>query len=337
MKRWIKYSSLAIAALLVLLLIAGSAYERIGRHQAASKFPPPGKMVDIGGRKIQLDCRGSGSPTVVFEAGLDIGGSLSWSAVHDPVAQHTRACAYSRAGMMWSDPANGLMNAKRVAEDLHAALEKAGEHAPFVLVGHSLGGPYIMTYTKYFDTDVKGLVFVDASHPDQTQRLRTVMPEAENGLFKVAASLGWSGALRVAAPILLQQSPNQSAAEVAAIRSYASTSLPTLLEENEALEASLSEAGTFRDLGRRPLYVLTAMEPFSEASLASMKITSEQGNRVQAIWRELQEDEATWSSDSTHQVLVNSGHNIQFEKPEEVVAAVRSVVDKVRGSESVKP
>jgi len=111
-------------------------------------FPLQGKLVDIGGRRIQLDCRGTGSPIVIFESGLDINGSLSWSAVHDEIAKTTRACAYSRAGIMWSDPKDGPQNAKTIAEDLHAALAAAGEKPPFVLVGHSLGGPYIMTYTN---------------------------------------------------------------------------------------------------------------------------------------------------------------------------------------------
>ena len=64
-----------------------------------------GRLIDIGGgRHMQIDCRGSGTPTVVFEAGLDTMGSLSWSAVQDPVAATTRACAYSRSGIMWSEP-----------------------------------------------------------------------------------------------------------------------------------------------------------------------------------------------------------------------------------------
>jgi pimeloyl-ACP methyl ester carboxylesterase len=99
----------------------------------------------------------------VFESGLDIYGSLSWVKVHESVAQFTRACTYSRAGIIWSDDKDGFHDGLGVARDLHATLAAAGERGPFVLVGHSLGGPYITIYTKLFGDEVVGLVYVDAS------------------------------------------------------------------------------------------------------------------------------------------------------------------------------
>jgi uncharacterized protein (DUF1684 family) len=76
---------------------------------------------------------------------------------------------------------------------------------------------------------------------------------------------------------------------------------------------------------------LTAMATFSEAALQSMKITRAQGEQVRTIWKLLQEDEATWSSNSQHQ-FVDSDHAIQFERPDVVIKAVLSVVDTVRTS-----
>src|SRR3989338_7530568 len=109
---------MGILSPILLATAIGVAYDVSGKAQAARDFPPPGKLVDIGGRRMQLDCRGAGSPTVGFESGLDMGGSLSWSAVHGEVAKTTRACAYSRAGMMWSDPHDAPQNGKSVAQDL---------------------------------------------------------------------------------------------------------------------------------------------------------------------------------------------------------------------------
>jgi len=202
MKRWIGRIALGLALLLVLIVLVGAGYEAAGRRRAAREFPPPGKLVDIGGRRIQLDCRGAGSPTVVFESGLDINGSLSWSAVHDSIAKTTRACAYSRAGIMWSDPSEGPQTAKTIAEDLHATLRAAREQPPFVMVGHSVGGPYIMTYTKYFGSEVAGLVFVDATHPDQVARFKEVTPVTLHESmrpYRVAAAFSRTGFVRAMA------------------------------------------------------------------------------------------------------------------------------------------
>ncbi|MEM5421783.1 MULTISPECIES: alpha/beta fold hydrolase [Paraburkholderia] len=141
---------LILLSVLAALVVAGTGYEALQRYLAAKNHQPPGEMVNIGDRRIQLNCTGNGSPTVVFESGLGISGSLDWSAVQPSVSKVTRACSYSRAGIMWSDRSSEAQDAKSVAEDLHRALQVAGERAPFVLVGQSLGSAYIMTYTRSY-------------------------------------------------------------------------------------------------------------------------------------------------------------------------------------------
>src|SRR5690349_9601276 len=134
----LKKTAIVIGVLIGIAILSGAAFERMSRERALQMYPAPGQLVDIGGRRIQIDCRGAGSPTVVFEAGLDVNGSTAWTTVHDSIAKTTRACAYSRAGIMWSDPADRPFNSDRAAEDLHSALVKSGEHGPWVMVGHSL-------------------------------------------------------------------------------------------------------------------------------------------------------------------------------------------------------
>src|SRR5262245_18203316 len=74
--------------------------------QAAREHPDQAKLVNVGhGRRIQIDCRGEEGPTVVFQSGGDVLGSAGWGPVLEKVSAHARACAYSRAGIMWSDPA----------------------------------------------------------------------------------------------------------------------------------------------------------------------------------------------------------------------------------------
>jgi pimeloyl-ACP methyl ester carboxylesterase len=330
-----------LAVLAGVVGVVGAVYEQVGRYSAVHDYPPPGRMVDIGGRRIQLDCRGNGSPTVVFEAGQSVAGSLDWSAVQPEVAAHTRACAYSRAGLMWSDPANEPSNeassARQVAQDLHAALTRAGERSPFVMVGQSIGGPYVVSFTRYFGAQVAGLVLVDPSHPDQAARVAGYMVETRSLLSRVVMSLGWSGLLRVAAPRLLPRAPHQTEQEIDAIRAFAPQSFRTQLAEGDATERTLAEAGAFRDLGDRPLVVLTAMAPYTESELRGMKITPAQGKEVQALWKQMHDDITAWSTRGTHRLLPNAGHDIQFDEPDAVVDAVLAVVRQVRQVRAAGP
>lgn len=263
--------------------------------------------------------------------------------VHDQIAKTTRACAYSRAGIMWSDPGGGVRNGKSIAEDLHLTLLNAGEKAPYVLVGHSMGGPYIMIYTKYFSSEVAGLVFVDASHPDEIERLKAIMslkqPEWLRLIAKAGAALAWTGITRAIAVPLLEKSARsywrlrQWPAFVSdAVMAYSPTSLGSMLNEADAFDQSLVEAGTTRELNDRPVSVVTGMEPLSADVLAHFNLTPAQGRQYQEIWKNMQDEEASWSNQSQHQLVFDAGHYIQFDRPDVVISAVLSVVNKLRAA-----
>jgi pimeloyl-ACP methyl ester carboxylesterase len=334
MKRWIKRIALAIGGLIVAAVLAGAGYEQIMRWRAARDYPAQGRLIDIGGRRMQIDCRGSGAPTVIFEAGLDTMGSLSWSAVHDAIAATTRACAYSRAGVMWSEPRAGKFEPDDVARDLHALLLAAGERAPFVMVGHSLGGPYIMNFTRLYPQEVAGLVFVDASHPDQVGRMSQAAGkkmEAGMALFKTANALSWTGIPRLVAAHT--DSPGIPTPAKLAEDAYFSGSLSSALAELLSLDATLAAAGQLRQLADRPLVVLTATKPYPAAVLKGMQMTTEQGRQIQAAWRDMHNDEASWSHRSRHELVPDATHYIQFDRPDVVIAAVRETVSAVRSGE----
>jgi pimeloyl-ACP methyl ester carboxylesterase len=336
--KWLRRIGLGLLALIALIVVTGAGYEALERRRAKRDFPPPGRLVDVGGRRMHLDCRGSGTPVVVLEAGLDINGSLAWATVHDSIAKTTRTCAYSRAGIMWSDPSEGPQNAATVAADLHETLTRAGEHPPLVMVGHSLGGPYVMAYTRRFGGDVAGLVFVDASHPDQMERFEAVLPEMPDdgmAMYRTAATLSWTGIVRVIARSV--NVPNQPPDAVRAMAAYAPTSLPAMLEEQEGIDSTFADAGALRQLGDRPLVVLTAMAPLPDAALTQMKMTREKANEFQQLWKTLHDEEATWSTRSRHELVADATHYIQFDRPDVVIGAVRAVVDSVRARPTAAP
>jgi pimeloyl-ACP methyl ester carboxylesterase len=318
-RRTLRGAGIVIASFILLFTIAGATYEFYERARTREAYPPVGRMIDIGGRSLQLDCRGAGTPIVVFESGRDLNGSLSWYRVQDEVASFSRACSYSRAGILWSDPTAGPHTGEAEAVDLHLALEKAGERPPYVLVGHSAGGINVLIYTRKFGTEVAGLVLVDASHPEQWVRLKNELgmdPPSPSPFLRVVKSLAWTGLVRLTSP-----KPDPAAPKaMRTIAAYTPTSLAGALDEMASDAETFKAAdGAKAIVGTRPLYVLTAGMPPPDVPAD-----------FEAVWQKLQNEEVTWSPNSEHQVLADSHHYIQLEQPERVVGAVRWTVDRLR-------
>jgi pimeloyl-ACP methyl ester carboxylesterase len=153
-----------LLALIIDVARAGGPASWLARHGLPAPYRAAGERVDIGPRSLYLDCRGSGLPTVVLEAGSG-SDSGTWTAIHDELATTTRTCAYDRTGRGRSDPrpAHTLADA---AADLRALLDAAGEPGPYIVVGHSLGGAYGRVFAGADRAEMAGLVLVDAFNPD---------------------------------------------------------------------------------------------------------------------------------------------------------------------------
>ncbi|HXW91915.1 MAG TPA: alpha/beta hydrolase [Terriglobales bacterium] len=126
---------------------------------------PPGKLVDIGGYRLHLNCTGKGSSTVLLEYGAS-GNSMVWSLVQHEVAQFARVCSYDRAYEGWSDAGPGPMSMHQQVYELHTLLRAAHVDPPYILVGWSLGGMIDRLYTDQYPQEVSGMVLVDATHED---------------------------------------------------------------------------------------------------------------------------------------------------------------------------
>jgi pimeloyl-ACP methyl ester carboxylesterase len=206
-RRLLRPATIVLAVLAGLAIGFGADVARSGgfgawlaRHGLPPPYLPQGQRYDIGERSLYLDCRGSGSPTVVLEAGSG-SDSATWSAVHDAIASTTRTCAYDRAGRGRSDDREPHTLADAVA-DLRALLDVAGEQGPFVIAGHSLGGSYARVFASTYPDDVVGALFVDSFEPDiQDDRIHPLLgqlqPEYEAQLDGLRAhvsrvdSLNW--------------------------------------------------------------------------------------------------------------------------------------------------
>src|SRR6266571_5585633 len=165
---------LVLVILLVLLAAGGLLYQGIASAVDASRYPAPGKLIDVGGYRLHINCTGAGRTTVILDAGLG-GSSLDWSRVQPGVATFTRVCSYDRAGYGWSDSGPTPRTSERIVRELHTLLVKAGVPGPYVLVGHSFGGLNMRLYAYTYPQDVAGLVLVDSSHENDPTALKAIM------------------------------------------------------------------------------------------------------------------------------------------------------------------
>jgi pimeloyl-ACP methyl ester carboxylesterase len=165
----------------------GAKRSRVLAHGAATgDFA--GRVTISGRRRLYIECRGRGSPTVILEAGA--GNSARVWHAHAPgrpasfpaVARFTRVCAYNRPGTLWdgtdaqpkavsrSDPVAMPRTARDIVLDLHALLRAtrtlrgADIRGPYLLAGHSFGGMLIRLYATTYPSEVAGLISIDAQN-----------------------------------------------------------------------------------------------------------------------------------------------------------------------------
>src|SRR5271169_1299124 len=160
----------------LILAFAGMIYENISEARDRRFNPMPGRLFDVGGYKMHINCTGQGSPAVILDSGLG-DTYVSWRKVQPQIAEFTRVCSYDRAGLGYSDSSSQPRTSKVMAEELHALLRAAQVAPPYVLVGHSMGGYNVRLYASLYPSEVTGMVLVDASHPDQENRFP---PELKN-------------------------------------------------------------------------------------------------------------------------------------------------------------
>ncbi len=128
------------------------------------RFPPPGRLVDIGGRSLHLYQTGQGKQVVVLEAGI-AATSLSWRIVQTRIDKFATVVSYDRAGLGWSSAPPGPLTLNLFVDDLHALLTAASLPPPYILAGHSFGGLIVRGFARQYSTNTAGLVLVDAVRP----------------------------------------------------------------------------------------------------------------------------------------------------------------------------
>jgi pimeloyl-ACP methyl ester carboxylesterase len=318
--RKLRKIAFVIAAFALVFMVVGSSYQFIKARSDARRFPQEGKSVDVGGYKLNINCIGQGSPTVVLEAGLTVP-AISWRAVQHGIARFTRACSYDRAGYDWSDPGPMPRTSSQSTKELHILLHNAGEKPPYVLVGHSFGGTNARIYDSLYPREVAAMVLVDPGHED-LKFPATFQNSIDDELKehqqdqKWVKLLYWFGVSRFLAGAKIDNptfSYDKQEWWYLAIQPkfvYAATS------EWENLEEGKQELRAASQLGDKPLVVLIA---------GKNPLTSQEGIELHNSWVDLEKSLVHLSTRGKWVMVPDTGHMIPAERPEAIVSAVQEV------------
>jgi pimeloyl-ACP methyl ester carboxylesterase len=325
MKKWLKRISLGIVSLVVAWLIIGFTYEHVSRVVANRKYSPEGEFVDVNGHQLHFLKQGSGSPTVIFESGLDMNGHLSWYKVEAEVSRYATTVSYDRAGVLWSERGNRPKTAKAISDDLAALLKSEGFPKPYIVVGHSLAGLTLRPFITKNAKDIGAIVFVDTSNPAQLDRMTE--PNKKPAIWKM--KLKWNidsslGGHRVMYPRLF---PNTNAED--RINTVGQAIAPNhasgILDEMVNLEALTKETRQITSFGNIPLVVITGDSPTRYNSLPEELREVEHKN-----WMELQADQLNLSTDSRQILAKKSEHYVQIDEPDIVSRTIIDLISKIR-------
>jgi pimeloyl-ACP methyl ester carboxylesterase len=295
----------------------GGVAQNISTTRIEEDFPAPGRTYAVGDHRLHLDCRGEGSPTVVLFNGLgEI--SASWAWITDGTSPTTRVCAYDRASQAWSDDVSEPQDGVTAARDLHAVLEQAGEEGPYVLVGHSIGGPYAMTYAAEYREQVAGMVLLDSSSPRQLTDIPAypLQYAAMRRGLALLPTLARVGLSRVVAPA--SALPTEAAARVEAMGST-TRAFRNGRDELAVIPTVFEQAQALTTLGDLPLAVLTASENLSDEG-----------------WPAAQDRMAALSTNHVHRVI-ESSHDGLVSAEEPASASVRAISEVVAAVRSGSP
>jgi pimeloyl-ACP methyl ester carboxylesterase len=298
------------------VLIAGSIYQSLAERRDLRLNPPPGSLVDVGGFRLHLYCVGSGSPTVIIEAGLN-DFSVGWRDIQSDVAESTRACTYDRAGSGWSDDDGEIPLPSHVAENLRTLLLNAQIDPPYVLVGHSWGGILICEFAAQSPETIASLVFVDSSHENQFlggSDEREVLPVGFLRYCHAASFVGLTRLLR------LRGDPWSDDPDSRAMSLYRTHSCAAQLRSRYAASLSMAQSAPPRDLGAVPIRVLTRGLADNPTDMSPEDVAWEE------TWLSLQSELANLSSNSRHEVVADATHFIQWNRPEVIVQTIEELL-----------
>ena len=285
--------------------------------------PPLGRRYQVAGRRLVLHRGGSGRPAVVFLPGAGLIG-IDFLNLHEAVSRFATSVIYDRAGTGWSEAIALPRSAADAARELRDLLRVAGVAAPYVLVGHSLGGAYARRFAQLYPNDVAGVVMLDPAHEGYAQMpSQPLLTQLWQGAKLLPALLDMRRFYRPMFTRMFATWPPELRERL--IDFHVINWRETLRESanlNSHILPEIRDGGQMPDV---PLIVLTAMgiDPFQAALLSNRYL-----QELNVCKRAFYDAFAASERRGENRAIENAGHStLHTERPDAVVAAIRDVID----------
>ena len=325
---WRKLSEgivLSCIALIAIVLACSSGFNAIALHHHRSR--PPGQIYLVNGHRMRIDCTGSGSPTIVLDAGLGNDG-LIWGGVQPVLAKTTRVCSYDRAGFGWSDALPPPRDANHIADELHGLLTAARIDGPIVLMGHSISGIYIREYATRYPSEIAGLIFADGSTPLQNRNpafKQYAGSETPKWYQNLASKIAFAAGIPRLGGQCAQSFPgfDRDAAKLQA-EDLCHEQFGAIVAEMESFDRSGEEAVHTGPYGGLPILV------FSQDTAKG--VAEGEPRALGNAWNQMQEDLKKLSTRSRRIIAKGSGHYIQLNRSDLIEREVPRFIEQIRGT-----
>ncbi|MDQ0497371.1 alpha/beta fold hydrolase [Paenibacillus brasilensis] len=325
-RTWTRIVFFVISCLL-LVVISGFVYEWIASKQDKLQYPPLGKMVDVGGYRLHIRKLGSGTPTILLESGSGES-SLSWRDIPENLSSFATVVSYDRAGYAWSEEAATPRTGENIVRELHVALKNADVQAPYILVGHSLGGMYSRLYAQTHRDEVAGLVLVDARPENDARRTNEIYAKEQpkvNPSPLVSILLEKSGAFRLFPNFMLagrvEYQDRKAFVNIVASPKY----FRSVAEEGD-LANTTENAIRGQHLGNLPVRVIARG---IQQNLTQFGISKSGNDQIEQSWQIGQREMLNISTNSKFIVAKKSEHMIIHDQPELVIQVIRELISNI--------
>ncbi|NOW04355.1 alpha/beta hydrolase [Clostridium beijerinckii] len=303
----IKY---VLLSFIILILAVGLTYEKIGEYRDANKFPVVGEMVEVNNHKINIFSEGKGSSTVIFCSGHTEPNSYAdFYPLYSEISKYAKVITYDRPGHGWSEVTDEQRDIDTIVKEMHDTLEKSGQKAPYILVGHSYASLQVIRFAQLYKNEVSGIVLIDGGNPEYY---------AENGL-EISKSTAYTykflksiGVARLVVNHTNNYSKNLNLLPDNLQQTYLSMILKTMYNKNIIDEGNLAQSNAKTvlengDLGDLPMKILTAPDD--------------------GVWNNSQAELKDWSTKS-EQIIVNGAeHAIYHTHPDVINNEILKLVE----------